>query len=202
MWCPVTADPRAAQSAVATARVVNFVVPGGGLILLGLTWLGILTVLLFALSANYAVLATFILPDEVSRIWRGLGWGIAAGTYIGAQFRFAHTLRESRRAAEIAQRQQALAEARVALAEERLEDAWQALLPIHHLADQDLLIAYRIAQVLTARGDDAGAAAAWSRVRQLDQHRIYYRELSQHADAHGASSPPGGGDNPHDPNDV
>ena len=162
------------------ARIVNLVIPGGGLILIGLEWLGVLVALLFAISANYAILATFILPDEVSRIWRGLGLGVAVGTYLGAQIRFAQTLRDSRRQEHDAVRRRALAGARIALGEGRVEDAWQVLLPIHHLADRDLLVAYRIAQVLTARGDEPASAAAWSRVKCLDRHRIYYRELSEY----------------------
>jgi hypothetical protein len=175
---------------IAGSRLINLVVPGGGLILIGHELLGVLIAILFTITTGYALAATLLFPDDTSAIWRGLGIGVAIGTYLGAQIRYAQTVRYQADQAFGDLRRDALGDARCALREGRTEDAWNALQPVVPLAETDLLVAYRVAQVLTARGDGLAALHAWRRVRRLDRHRIYRDEVHAHEQILTRQSPP------------
>ena len=179
-----------AAPTVTIGRLANLVIPGGGLILIGSETVGVVIALLFTGAANLTIAASFVFPDDFSSTWRGLGMGVAAVTYLGAQFRYAQTVRDRHDQAVRKRRGAALGAARAALNGGHLDQAWLALEPLVEQAEQDLVLAYRIAQVLTARGDRAAAAAAWRRVRRLDRHRIYRQEVNQ--GEHGLSAPKGG----------
>jgi hypothetical protein len=161
-----------------SAQLVNLVIPGGGLILIGSETIGVLVALLFTAAANFAIAALLLIPDDVPRTWCGLSVGVAIGTYLGAQIRYAQTVRHQRAGADQALRRAALRDARCALMAGRVEDAWRALQPLVGQAESDLVVAYRLAQVLTARGSGAAALAAWRRVRRLDRHRVYRQEVA------------------------
>ncbi|MFQ5806174.1 MAG: hypothetical protein ACE5I3_06980 [Phycisphaerae bacterium] len=169
--------------AVASGRLINLLVPGGGLILIGSETMGVLVALLFTAAATFAIAAVLLFPDDVLPTWRGLGIGVAIGTYLGAQIRYAQTVRSQREQAAEERRRVALEHARRALLAGRVDDAWQALQPLVERAESDLVLAYRLAQVLTARGDVAGARAAWRRVRRLDRHRLYRQEVVENKGA-------------------
>ena len=159
------------------AACLNLLIPGVGIILLGRVAIGLLVGLIFVLCVNYALWATLLIPDEFPSWARGLGIGLAGGTYVGAQLRLAQTVRSRDRQRRAALRRQALNAAREAL---RLGDsaaALEALGPVRAHAEHDLLIAYRLAQLYTGAGDVAQALAAWQRVRALDRHRIYRDEI-------------------------
>jgi hypothetical protein len=160
-------------------QLINLVIPGGGLILIGSETIGVLVALLFTVAANYAIAALLLIPDEVPATWRGLSLGVAIGTYLGAQIRYAQTVRHGRASAAREQRGAALRAARGALLAGRVEDAWRAIQPLAEQAESDLVVAYRLAQVLTAREGSAAALAAWRRVRRLDRHRIYRQEVAE-----------------------
>jgi len=175
-------------------RLINLVVPGGGLILIGSETMGVLIALLFTAAASFAIAASLLFPADFPPTWRGLGIGVAVGTYLGAQIRYAQTVRHQCERAADESRGAALQGVRRALLAGRVEDAWRALQPVVEQAENDLVVAYRLAQVLTAREGGAAALAAWRRVRRLDRHRIYWREvvenerlLSAHA---GGADPP------------
>ena len=156
---------------------INMIIPGSGMILLGYEVLGLLVALLFTVAGGFALLATLLVPDDVSPTMRGLSIGIALGTYIGAQIRHAQTMRDRRQRELDARRKSALLGVRRALLKNQASQAWELLQPIIFLVEEDLAIAYRVAQVLTARGDGYAALAAWRRVKRLDQHRIYSMEV-------------------------
>jgi hypothetical protein len=168
-----------ADKITTVARLINLVIPGGGLILIGSEAIGVLIATLFTASADLAIAASLLFPDDFASTWRGLAIGVAIGTYIGAQVRYAQTVRcRGQRLAE-SRRHAALRDARVALAAGRVSDAWCALQPLADEAERDVALAYRWAQVLTAKGSGAAAQAAWRRVRRLDRHRIYYQEIAE-----------------------
>jgi len=175
------------------ARAANLLVPGGGLILVGQVAGGVIVALLFALLANLSAAATLLFPDDVPALWRAGLLGVTAGVYLGAQVRLAQTLREGRTRARLERRNQALRLAREHLLRGEAQAAWEVLQPVLDLADSDLLVAYRAAQVLTACGDAQAARQAWERLRRIDRHRIYRREIEQHIQAaqHGAAGPSG-----------
>jgi hypothetical protein len=161
------------------ALVVNLVIPGGGLIAIGSEALGVLIATLFTLTANFAIVSSFLLPDEVSPTWRGLSIGLAIGTYLGAQVRYAQTVRDQRKQAAAKLRRAILTDVRAALSAGCADDAWRAIQPLMEQAERDLVVAYRVAQVLTAREDVRGALRAWQRVRRLDRHRVYGQQIRQ-----------------------
>jgi hypothetical protein len=155
------------------------------LILIGRETLGVMIAILFTMTACYALAATLLFPDDTSATWRGLSIGVAIGTYLGAQIRYAQTVRCQADEAFGDLRRAALRDAHSALREGRTEDAWHALRPLLPQAETDLLVAYRVAQVLTARGDRLAALNAWRRVDRLDRHRIYRQEVHEHEQALG-----------------
>jgi len=157
----------------------NLVLPGAGLILLGSLASGLLGGLLFAACANFVIAAVFLFPDEFSATHQALGIGLAGGAYLGTQLRLAQAVRDHRKVAAEARRRQCLRRTEDLLVHGDTAAALEAIMPISDLADSDLLVAYRLAQALTAAGDAAAAHEAWQRVRRLDQHAIYKRQIDQ-----------------------
>ena len=163
------------------AACLNLLVPGAGVILVGSVWAGLLTGLAFVLCANYALWATFLIPDEFSRWSQALGIGVAAGTYFGAQVRLAQAVRGRERRQQADARRAALSAAQACLLQADHAGALDALKPVRDLAGSDLLIAYRTAQAHAGVRDTEAARAAWRRVRELDRHHVY-REQTRAAE--------------------
>ena len=166
-----------AEREQSTAWWVNLLIPGGGLVMIGRVWFGLVIVLLFTLLANCALAFSLLFPDDVPRWAGGLATGLAGGTYLGAQLRFAQTVRSRYQAAMTARRRQALEAVRTCLAAGQYDQAWDAIRPLAAQADRDLLVAYRLAQVLTAKQDVDAARNAWQLVRALDRHHIYREQI-------------------------
>ena len=55
--------------------------------------------------------------------------------------------------------------------------ALEALEPLRIAGKQDLLVAYRLAQVLTMKRDVSAGLEAWQQVRTLDRHHVYRRQI-------------------------
>lgn len=156
---------------------LNLLVPGGGIVLLGWVWTGLVVGLLFTICANYALWATLLVPDEFPSWAQGLGIGLAGGTYLGAQLRLAQAVRSQQQQRQATLRRQALLAARDGLRRGDFTVALAALEPLRELASRDLLVAYRLAQVYTALQDVDAARAAWRQVRALDRHGVYRHEM-------------------------
>ena len=166
-----------ARWAVNLAAAVNLLVPGAGLILTGATWVGLATGLVFIICANAALWITLLIPDEVSRWSQALAIGVAGGAYLGAQMRFAQSVRSRERNHQAARRREALSAARTHLKTGNHAAALAALEPVRDGAEHDLLLAYRTAQACTGMRDAETARAAWQRVRALDRHHIYSEQI-------------------------
>jgi len=139
------------------ASALNLVLPGGGLILIGSVGSGLVAGLLFATCANFALVAVLIFPDDYSGRVQALLIGLAAGCYIGVQVRFVRSVRAVHERQVAVRRREALARAQQLQA---AGDAYGALAVLEALAAgaaHDLLVAYRLAQALTAIGDVTGA---------------------------------------------
>ena len=158
------------------AALLNLVVPGLGIILVGPVWSGLLVGVLFAACANFALWATLLIPDEFSPWIRGLGIGIAGGTYLGAQLRLAQAVRERQRQQQAQGRRTALAAVRECLQRNDYLGALRAITPVRDSGTHDLLVAHRVAQILTGLKRPDAALAAWQRLRELDHHGIYSAE--------------------------
>lgn len=156
---------------------LNLVLPGGGLVLLGSPWAGWLVGVVCAACANLAVVATLLLPDEFPPAVRNLVLGLAGGCYVGAQVRLRQTRRAQRARAERAWRRAVLAETQRWLSHGEAERALAAIAPLAERAGEDVLVAYRLAQALTAAGRVGAARAAWRRVRALDRHGLYRAQV-------------------------
>jgi len=155
---------------------LNLVIPGLGIILIGRTGAGLVVGLLFAACANLAIWAAVLIPDEFSPSLRALLIGLAGGMYFGAQLRFAQTLREVRQAEQAKRRQEVLREVFACLQQCDYAGALRAIAPLRDRAANDLLVAYRLAQILTGLNEVDAALRAWRQVRALDRHHIYRDE--------------------------
>lgn len=161
------------QREIAWGPWVNLIVPGGGLILVGWPWIGWLIGLLFVLSLNAGLALTLLFPDEYPAWVGGLAIGVAAGTYLGAQLRLRQILTARRLSTEEERRNAAIRSAMEAV---QAGDVAEALLHLEKIApeaERDLLVAYRVAQVVTQTGDAAEARVAWERVQRLDRYNLY-----------------------------
>jgi hypothetical protein len=173
------APPRSAAERWAPA--VNLIVPGGGLILLGAVASGLVGGLLLAVCANFAVLAVFIIPDDFSHTAQMLIIGLTGGTYVGLQVRLAGRLRECQAQSAANHRRRILWQSQQALESGDAAGAVAQLGPLLRAAPEDLLVAYRLAQALTAAGNEAAAQHAWQRLRQLDRHGLYKQQIQAYA---------------------
>jgi hypothetical protein len=99
--------------------------------------------------------------------------GFAAGSFFGAQLRLAHTQRAIRADELAAVRRRTLTEIQSLLNRGEPARALELLHPLARRFPRDLLVAYRLAQVLTASGNKHAARAAWQQLRTLDRHGIY-----------------------------
>ena len=159
------------------ARWVNLFVPGAGLILNGRIWTGLLLGLLFAASAGLAITAILIIPDDFSRFVQGAAMALAAGRYLGARVGWLQRTPGASVRGTGADRARVLRETQAPLARGEAAQALAAIEPLAAEAPDDLLVAYRLAQALSAVGDVPRAREAWQRVRRLDQHGIYRQQV-------------------------
>lgn len=162
------------------APLANLLLPGAGLILLGSVVSGLLVGVAFAACANFALAAVLLFPDDYSETVRALAIGVAGGAYVGAQVRLAGTLRRRRVEAEAERRRRGLRAAEELLAGGAAERAAEVLQELAAEFDNDLLVAYRLAQAWTAAGQDGRAHLAWQEVRRLDRYGIYRRQIVDH----------------------
>jgi hypothetical protein len=169
------------RTAEGWARGINLLVPGAGMILAGSVITGLLAGLLFAACANFAVVAVLLFPDDFSGTMQALAIGLAAGAYFGAQVRLAAQIRARRAAAAASFRRRVLSQSQELLVRGEAAGAVDALQPLVAEAGHDLLVAYRLAQALTAAGDAPAARAAWQRVRELDRHGLYKRQIQENS---------------------
>ncbi len=159
------------------ASALNLLLPGGGLILIGAPWSGLLIGLAFAACANFALAAVLLFPDNFSPTHQALGTGLAAGAYLGAQVRLAQTRRQMRAAAAAAWRRRMLWRTRELVERGEHAEALQTITPLAERWPDDLHVAYRVAQVLTEVGSADAAQDAWRRVRALDRHGLYRAQI-------------------------
>lgn len=155
---------------------VNLLLPGGGLILLGEVASGLLVGIAFAACANFALLAVLLFPDDFGRSLEALGIGVAGGSYFGAQLRMAQTVRGLRERALTAERRRILWTVRGLCARGQYGEALKVISPLSTREPDDVLVAYRVAQILSEAGTVHAARAAWQRVRELDRHGVYRQQ--------------------------
>ncbi|MGE0481789.1 MAG: hypothetical protein AB7Q17_15085, partial [Phycisphaerae bacterium] len=157
-----------ADSSYRWARACNLILPGGGLIVVGAVWTGLTIGMLFALGANFAVAATFLIPDEVPAWVRAAAVAFTIAAYAFAQWRLPHAWRRLSREARAERRRAVLHRVRVLMEQARFDAARDDLASIADLADHDLLVAVRIAEVETAlRAAAAREACGGSRALTL-----------------------------------
>lgn len=168
------------------ARWANLLLPGSGLVLIDRPVTGLVVGLAFAACANFALLAVLVLPDEFSAGERALGIGLTAGAYIGAQLRLAQTVRGLRAEAATLRRRASLREAHALMDRGEHVQALTLMDALSRDFPDDLLVAYRVAQLLTAVEGETAAQAAWERLRSLDHHGIYRDQIRAHTSGLGA----------------
>ncbi len=158
------------------ASLINFLLPGVGLVLAGRLALGVVLGLTFTVGVCVALAGAFLMPDDLDRRFTLLTAGAGAGVYVAAQHQMQATRREARRRTIERKRRERL---HAALSQLKAGDAGQARATLAALMGDhphDLLIAYRHAQACLASGDAPAAQQAWDRVRRLDPHGLYRAE--------------------------
>jgi hypothetical protein len=167
---------------------LNLFVPGGGLIVAGRLGWGAFIGLLFLLSANAWIYAALIAPDDFSALARAVLLLSAAGAYAAAQVGLIQAIRDLRNDRAVHARRGVIASAERWLAGNG--DGTPSAEDLTHLAAlarDDLLAAYRHAQILGKLCDPA-TADAWRHVARLDKHQIYRAQVER-----ALAGPPGGG---------
>lgn len=161
------------------ARQVNWWLPGVGLILAHRLWLGLVIGVLFTLLANLLIWGAAIVPDSVPRIFLFLTGLFLVATYAGAQFLLWRDIRRRQLAARKAERTRILNQAVEFLTQGDLARACMCVEALLPYAEDDLMVAVRIAQTLTAAQDAPRGIEAWMRVRRLDVQAVYRREAEE-----------------------
>jgi hypothetical protein len=159
------------------ARVINLVLPGGGLIVASAPLSGVVIGFAFAICANFALASILLFPDDFPPSLQALSVGLAAGSYVGAQIRLVQTLRRHRANAETAWRRQTLWRTRELLESGNYAQARDMLTPLADQLPDDLHVTYRLAQVLTEVAAPEVAGAAWQRLHDLDVHGLYRQQI-------------------------
>lgn len=159
---------------------MNLLVPGAGLVLLGEPAIGVLLGLLYAALLNLLIASCLIFPDELSSSTTLIATIGAAAVYVFAQRRLPAAESRTAMMRITAQRRAALKTAAECIQRGDGLGARAALLPIADRAEDDLLLAYRMAQAASLCGDAAAAREAWRRVRKLDRHRIYGDDIERY----------------------
>ncbi|MBK8915709.1 MAG: hypothetical protein IPM64_14135 [Phycisphaerales bacterium] len=185
---------------IRTARLLNLFLPGVGLVWIGALWRGVLIGLSFAALANASLALSLLIPDEIPTAGFVILLVATGATYLAAQLWVVRVAGAVRRGELLASRTEVLARVAELLNTGDGRAALAALEPLSASAEDDLLIAVRYAQAVQAAGhqpesadprtpnDEAESAAsaastraaviaAWIRVRRLDPHRIYGREV-------------------------
>lgn len=157
---------------------LNLLLPGGGLVLIGCVTSGLLVGMAFTLCANFALAAILLFPDDYSHEVHCLLIGLAGGCYVGAQLRYAQTVRAVQARAAAERRRRALWEARQLIEQGEYGRALNVISPLAREQPHDVLVAYRMAQALTEAGTAHAARIAWKRVRVLDRHGIYKQQIA------------------------
>jgi hypothetical protein len=159
------------------AGLLNLVVPGAGLIVRGAVGSGLLCGLLFAACANLTLAACLLFPDEMSASGRTLALVITGVVYVLVQVRMAQITGLAARRTKEQFRRERLLRVQECLRREDVAGALEAIEPLMDSAGTDLLVAFRVAEVLTLADDQEGARAAWANVRALDRHGIYRAQM-------------------------
>ena len=152
---------------------LNLLLPGAGLILCGYTPHGLVGGLVFAACANFALASTLLFPDDVPALARTASLALATCGYVALQWGQLRAEYAHRRRTAAEKRAAALRAVQRLLAAGDLSKARATLAALANERPDDLHVAYRLAEVLSASGDAAAAAAAWQRVRKLDRDGIY-----------------------------
>lgn len=160
--------------------LVNLLIPGSAIILVGGPLFGALLAVLFAAAASFAIWALWIIPDSVAPWMTGVALATAAGAFVAAQLQLAQSLRRRTLQRSADARRRILEAVCRSIDAGAYQDALAALQPLDRAAHGDLLIAYRIAQVLTLARNVSGARAAWRRLRAIDIHHIYRDEIESY----------------------
>ena len=159
------------------AGLLNLLVPGAGLIVRGAVGSGLLCGLLFAVCANFTLAACLLFPDELSPAGRAVAILLTGTVYVLIQVRMAQTTGLASRRTKEQLRRERLLRVQECLGREDVAGALEAIEPLMDRAATDLLVAFRVAEVLTMADDRDGARVAWANVRALDKHGIYRAQM-------------------------
>lgn len=158
--------------------LVNLLIPGSAVILVGGPLPGALLALLYAAAASFAIWAVWIVPDSAAPWMTGIAVAFAAAAFVAGQLQLAQSLRRRRAERATDARRRVLQRVARCIDDGAYREALEALRPLQAAARQDLLVSFRVAQVLTLARIVPEAEAAWRHLRAIDIHHIYRDEIS------------------------
>ncbi len=159
--------------------ILNFLLPGVGVVLAGSVVSGLTVGLLVAAALNFIIWGLWLTPASTAAWMIGVAVAGGAGGFAAAQVQLAQALRLRGGNAEAARRRKLLAEICTHAERQAFEAAAPLAAELAKDDGHDLHAAYRVAQVLTHAGQTESARGACQRLRVLDIHHVYRRELQQ-----------------------
>lgn len=159
------------------AGILNLLVPGTGLILLGRTWLGIALAVWFALGAQVGAFGLLIAPASVPFWISGTALALAALSWLVAQAQLTSRIRFLRDP-NLPEEMDALRRlAETAISRGDLAAARSALRVALAVDDADLRIRILWARLLSLDGRTTKARRAWRLAQRLDREHAFATEI-------------------------
>jgi hypothetical protein len=162
--------------------LINFLVPGTGLIVLGCPWLGVALAAWFVLGAEVSLLGLYFAPAAipdmlvlVGVIFSLAAWGVAQGLL----YRRFQLLRDPDLPGELGCLR---VFAEQAMSQQDYKSARSALLMALSIDDTDLPTRILWARLLTLSASRPRACRAWRRAERLDSHAQYTCQIQEALD--------------------
>lgn len=159
--------------------ILNILLPGVGVVLTGSIVSGLTVGLLVTAALNFIIWGLWLTPASTAAWMIGVAVAGAAGGFAAAQVQLAQALRLRDGQAAASRRRKLLAEICGHIERGAYEAAAPLAVDLAKDDGHDLHAAFRVAQVLTRVGWADSARSACQRLRVLDIHHVYRRELQQ-----------------------
>lgn len=157
--------------------VMNLIVPGTGLMMLGRAWLGLALAVWYALAAEVAIAGQLIAPAIVQRWWVLAAGGFALAAWIVAQGLLTSRIRfllDPALPRELAILRRL---AQGSLVHKKWKSARSALLVAMSIDDGDAETRLLWARLMTETGGGRRARAAWRAAAQSDREGRFSAEI-------------------------
>lgn len=164
------------------SMVMNVLVPGTGVIVLGRPWLGMAVAIWFGFSAEWVLFGWLITPASATTTLLVLGWVSAIGAWLFGQGVYIHR-RRFLRDPNLPRDVKSLCRlADESLAGNDYAAARSALRVAMEIDDSNLDVHLLWARLMTRIAKRSRARRAWIRVEKLDERHVYIHEIQDNLD--------------------